>query len=226
MDVEPMEAESVLPRLEGSAGRLRVRGLGYVETAFVSLRDFPVLPVDSVLMLRERGATKARTLARSVLHSVLLAIVRRWGGLLAVLGALTLVVLVTNGQWRYATVSLVAVCVAPILSFAASWWPLGVARHATARAIATSAGLPSHDVDLAYGVITRAQHADAERQWRRERAEADENRRHAYEDGLRAMRERRRARKAAPGRGGARRRRHDRTPASTETERPPPSDRS
>jgi len=224
VELDPTDVEYAAPGLENSAGWLRVRGLGHVETAFISLRYLPLLPVDSVLMLREReregGGTRAKTLSRPVLHSVLLAFVRRWGGLGAVLGALMLAVLLTDGQRRYASASLVAACVAPILLFAASWWPLGVARHGTARAIAESAGLPTHGVDLAYGVITRAQHADAEAQWQRERTEADATRRSAYEDGRRALREHRRARKSSSGRGGSRQRRPDSTDAPTETEPP------
>lgn len=140
-------------------------GLGHVETGFVCLGRLPLVPVQSTLVLRKlRGEV---TLPRLVLRSVLLAFVRRWGGMLAVLGALTLLVL-AGKDGRHQSVELALLCLVPILAFVMSWWPLGRASHRLATAIAKSARLPTHDVDRAFGRIDTEQHAPADQRWQQQ----------------------------------------------------------
>ncbi len=188
----PSDLEFFSPRVEDAAGWLRVPGLGHVETGFVCLGRFPLVPVQSTLVLsNSRGEI---TLPRLVPRSVLLAVMRRWGGLLALLAALLVLALVNEGG-RHLSIEVVLYLV-PILAFALSWWPLGRASHRLATAIAQSARLPTHDVDRAFGRIDAEQHALAEQQWQQRQVQATAERRENYQAGLRARREAQQPRRA------------------------------
>lgn len=129
-------------------------------------------------------------LPRLVYRSVLLAILRRWGGVLVIPGALLLGI-----EGHRLPTDLALLCSVPIVAFIASWWPLGRAGHRLATAIARSAERPVHEVELAFGRIDERQHADAEQRWEARQAELAAKKRETYEAGLRARREARQRRR-------------------------------
>lgn len=188
----PDDLEQLAPKVDVAAGLLRVRGLGYVETSFITLGQFPLFPVDSMLVLRMGEQEQFKLLPRIVRRSVLLAFVRRWGGLVALVTSLLVVAVVGGGwalPWELAVGSALSV-----LAFGASWWPLGTASHLLAREVSAGAGLPTHVVDEAYGVITAEECARLHEAWTLGRAEVAAKKRGAYEEGLRALKQRRKRR--------------------------------
>ena len=79
--MEPDDLLDFSIRTEDGHGRLRVRGLGHVDTEFIALRYLPLFPVQSEVVVTTSVGPMARPLPRLVLRSIALAYVRRWVGL-------------------------------------------------------------------------------------------------------------------------------------------------
>ena len=81
-----------------------------------------------------------------------------------------------------------------LLAFGATWWAFGAVSRSEARRIATAVDLPPHGADLAYGAITQEQHDAAHAAWVEDRNTRNRQASQRYEEGLRALKARRKAR--------------------------------
>ena len=198
MLVDPGDLLDFAVRTEDGYGRLRVPGVGHVETEFIAVRFMPLVPVQTSVVAATTAGEMSRPLPKAVLRSVVLAYVRRWVGLTIPFVLLLNVVALTS-RWAYPPYFAV-LAVVPIVVLALSWWPLGTVPLSVARRIARDVDIPQHRVDLAYGIIDASVAAEAEAAWHEAREVSAAAQRSDYEANLAAFRKRRRGPRRGRGR--------------------------
>ena len=179
------------PQIDPGYGRVRVPGVGWVETDFIGARGLPLWPVQSMVVVKTSQGDMARTVRFTVWRSVILAYVRRWGSL-TLAPAMALVLIDASSKHHMPWVYVVTVML--LLAFATTWWPFGAVSRSEARRIATAVDLPPHGVDLAHGAISQEQHDAAHAAWLEDRHARTRQASQRYEEGLRTLKARRKAR--------------------------------
>jgi hypothetical protein len=175
---------------ERTAGHIAIPGIGVVETEFLCLGVFPLVPIHSLLFLQRGSEYRTIPLPRLVRRSVAFAYLRRWLGCVAAFGAAMVIAVATHPPSAVHLPLIAMLASIPIALVAATWLPFGTAR--LALAIAESAGVPRHEIEFAQGKLSPHEHAMERANWERQQADQAEASRATYERDRRLLKERRR----------------------------------